>query len=333
MSKYPPERRHGPSAVHLPGSNLFSGMRIDVSKSIAAQEPWLATAPKKRVRRPRWRSWIELGRYVLLRKLGIWEALVESGLIRGWFKEFDDYWCIGLGGRTISVPAFHAMLFRLRERFFDEQLTLDWNNSESHLASWQQPQLLYNTFQFLHRQALNPVRSRLLFSLLHSGMRVLEFGCSIAPMYRTWRSFLSHVPTRWVLADIPGFSFHCARHCFGQDADCEFLTISPELFSDPLRECEGTFDLIIVQEVFEHLQHPRKVAEALLSRLTPGGLFYFDYIVSDAQGLDTPTGLSERKPTLEYLSTNLEIIRGDFWVDGRSLLTCVGKKRSQPAKS
>jgi hypothetical protein len=70
-----------------------------------------------------------------------------------------------------------------------------------------------------------------------------------------------------VLADIPGFSFHFARHALGREAEAELPVI--EDFDNPLAAVEGEFDLIIVQTVFEHLDSPRLIAEYLLDRLKP----------------------------------------------------------------
>ena len=87
------------------------------------------------------------------------------------------------------------------------------------------------------------------------------------------------------------------------------------------------FDLIIIQEVFEHLHNPRYIAEYLIKRLKVGGMLYFDYIRSGAKGLDTPAGLQQRIETLEYLGEKLDIIYGKFEVSDSSLAGCVGVKK------
>jgi SAM-dependent methyltransferase len=147
-------------------------------------------------------------------------------------------------------------------------------------------------------------------------------------MYRTWRSYLSHVRTNWVLADIANFPFHYSRHTYAGDAAASFCLIGEDLFDDPLRQVDGGFDMIIIHEVFEHLHKPRHLAEYLLRRLKPGGLFFFDYMRSDATGHDTPAGLAERTKTLEYLAKELEMIDGHFEVSDRSLGRCIGRLKS-----
>jgi hypothetical protein len=44
--------------------------------------------------------------------------------------------------------------------------------------------------------------------------------------------------------------------------------------------------------------------------LSPGGLLFFDYIKSDGNGLDTVQPLRERKPTLEFIQENFDVIFG-----------------------
>jgi SAM-dependent methyltransferase len=321
-----------PLAIHLPDGNRFTDLRLDIAASIAAQEPWLTQVPKRSVRRSLLANYTHLAAYVALRRLGFWEPAVNVGLIRDWFDEFSDYWSKSLGGRHLTVLDFHQIRFLFRKRF--ARLTdFSWNSTDQHLANWQLPENIHATFHFLYREALEPVRSRELLTHLRSGMRVLEYGCSLAPMYRTWRSFLSHVRAEWVLADIPNFPFHYSRHTYARDAEASFCLIAEELFDDPLRHVEGDFDIIIIHEVFEHLHKPRHLAEYLLRRLRPGGLFYFDYVHSDATGHDTPAGLADRIKTLQFLEQHLGIIAGDFEVSDRSLGRCIGRLKSAGAPS
>lgn len=314
-----------PAAIHMPGGNRFDNLMLDIDASIRAQSGALEQVGKQTVRRSWVRNWMRRYSYLMSIRLGIHEALVSTGIDNRWFLEFRDYWSNSCGGRPINVVDFHQLHFHYRVR---SQVTqqLGWSDNQAHVANWQLPCNLSSVFMSLYRSALNPIRSHELPGLLRNGMRVLEYGCSIAPMYRTWREFYSHIDVTWTLADIPNHPFHYARHAYGRDREAAFALITPELFDDPLREVAGDYDVIIIQEVFEHLHKPRHMAEYLLNRLAEGGLLVFDYAVSDAKGLDTPSGLSERSETLEYLRRNLEFTWGELTPE-RATALCVGRKR------
>jgi len=313
------------TAVHLPGGNRFHDIRIDVAESIRRQEDYLARGRKRQVRCPAAANYARLLRYKALSLLNLWQPLVDLAVIRPWFDEFSDYWTRCLEARGIDVMEFHQLRFLFRQQF-QKSCELSWENSADHLRNWQRPENFFSTLQFVYRSACRPVRSGAVFRLLKPDMRILEYGCSIAPMYRMWRELKSHVATSWVLADIPNFPLHYARHVYARDAEAEFCVITEELFSNPLRNVTGSFDCIIVQEVFEHLDQPRFIAEYLLNRLKPGGLFVFDYVSTDSTGLDTPAGMKQRLETLTYLDKNLRIIHGELAVSERPLRLCIGRK-------
>ncbi len=108
---------------------------------------------------------------------------------------------------------------------------------------------------------------------------------------------------------------------------------SPSTGSDCARRssaaaCAGSFDLIIVQEAFEHLHAPCRMAEYLLDHLNPGGVFAFDYIRKDDElGHDTPAGMHERIDTLAYLARELDIRHGVLRVGLDTVSLCAGARR------
>jgi SAM-dependent methyltransferase len=314
-------------AVHLPGGNHFDDVRLDLSASYAEQDRWLAGIEKTSAARRRFRTGAARALY-RVEPYRVREALVNAGLRRRWFEEFREYWESVLQGRPLTVLDFHNLRFAYRLRAqTDSSEQLSWERWEDHLANWQQPQHLFQTFEFVYRSGLHPAwEGTTLFALLKPGWRVLEYGCSIAPMYRTWRTFLGHVSSRWVLADIPGFAFHYARHLYGPDAEVTLATVQDA--DDPLRGVEEPFDLIIAQAVFEHLDRPRHLAEYLLERLRPQGFLWLEYSITDATGLDTPAGQAERLETLRYLSERLDVVQGELRVDERSLGTTICRKRA-----
>lgn len=316
-------------AVHLEGGNFFDNVLINIDASFKIQDKWLQEQRKKQksVKRSIFLNYTDLAIFALLKKLNLWETMFMTGLKRAWFDEFHDYWVNVMGGRPITIMDFHHLRFNYRTKS-QHVHQLKWDDASKHLENWQAPNNIHAIFHFVVKYALHPFRSRNLLKILKKDMRILEYGCSLAPMYRTYRQYLNHIPTRWVLADIPNFPFHYARHVYAKDVEIEqFITITEPLFDDPLKDVSGNFDLIIVQEVFEHLHKPRYIAEYLVKRLNSQGLLLFDYMKTSGEGHDTPVGVKERAATLTYLSENLEMIYGSFRNDDRSLDVCVGRKR------
>jgi SAM-dependent methyltransferase len=316
----------GPVARHLDGGNRLDDIRLDVDASISDQDAWLARTPKALVpvatalgNRAR------LFGHRLLRRTGLWDVAVNGGLLRSWFESFRGYWHECLGGRPITLWDFRPLLFHYRCRF--QRLSEpSWSSSEEHVRNWQRPENLFLTLQAVSRGATDPVRSWALPRLLRPGISALEYGCGVAPMYRTWRQFFAHIPARWVLADISGFPFHYARHVYGADAGVRFVRITPERFEDPLQEVGEPFDLIILLEVLEHLDQPRRLIGYLLDRLAPGGLLHLDYIESGGTGLDTPAGLEQRRETLQYLRSRVDVVEGAISPSGDVVGTVVCRK-------
>lgn len=313
------------TALHLPGGNHFDDMRLDISRSIDRQDIWLTQISKRTCKRSRLISFLDRWSFLALQYANVWEAAVSTGICDEWLKTFQDYWAECLQGRPLGAMDFHNLHFNYRCKFQSMEKN-DWSSAEQHVLNWQRPANLFLTFQLALRTATNPIRNYDFLSRVKSGMRILEYGCASAPMYTTWRRFASHIPCQWTLADIPGFPFHYARHIYGPDKEAHFVTIKPERFHNTL-EGEGKFDIIILQEVLEHLDHPRQVIEILTEALKPGGLLFVDYVKSDALHLDSAGGLSERMDVLHFLHEHYEWMRGKFEISERSLPQVIGKKQ------
>lgn len=314
-------------AVHFADGNLFDDLRINVNESIHRQEVWLEKVQKLEPRRSLLGNAFRRIYATFLNRIGLRSFLVNQGFINEWFLEFLNYWNHCLDGRPIDLLDFHMLRFNYRKKFQSLEIR-PWKGTEAHLANWQHPQNIHSIFYFVHRYALDPSRGMSVFPLISRNSRVLEYGCAIAPSYRTYREYFNHKRLSWVLADIATFPFHYARHCYARDPDVQFQLIRENMFADPLRKVEGIFDVMFVNEVFEHLDHPLAIAEYLLERLRPGGLFLFDYVLSDAEGLDTPGGLMERSATLSFLRKRLDVIEGAI-LDGSetSVAQCICRKR------
>ncbi len=314
-----------PKAVHIPEGNFLDNIHLDLPASFLLQTEWLKSVPKRSVRRSAFVNKSDWILHVLLKRLGCHDAIVNTGIISGWFHEFHEYWSGCLGGRPLALAEFFMVLYDYRKRFHAYE-PKGWSDPSRHVSNYQAPVNLYSTLAFVYRQALNPNRFPELSRFLRPAMRILEFGCSLAPMYRTWQRFYNHIDCQWVLADIPSYPFHCARHIYAEDLEARTCVITEDLFDAPLENVSGSFDLIIVQEVFEHLHKPLHIARYLFDRLNADGLFFFDYIKSDAHGLDTPAGLTEREKTLGFLSKVLRPVFGNWRNAEQSVGPCVGQK-------
>ncbi|MBU1567478.1 MAG: methyltransferase type 12 [Proteobacteria bacterium] len=312
-------------AVRQPGGNRLDDIRINLPASYKIQDKWLADQKKKSICRSFMYNCQTRLFFSGLKRLGLFDTMVMTGVLHGWFDAFSNYWTQCLGGRPITVTDFHLLSYDYRKRFHANSKK-NWESSAQHVANYQTPDNLFLTFSFAAREAVNPIRNHQLLSLLRPGLKILEFGCSLAPMYGTWRQFSSHKKCYWVLADIASFPFHYARHKYANDFEVNTCLITEDLFDDPLKNVESKFDIIIIQEVFEHLHKPLHIAKYLCNRLNKNGLLFFDYVKSDAQGLDTLAGLEERSATLEFLYSTLTPVCGSWQSIQDSLGICIGRK-------
>lgn len=309
-------------AVHLGDGNYFDNLRIDIEKSHQAIDRLLAE--KVPSRKPLFLNLVAYATNALLQKFKLQEFLAGSGLRRAWFDDFHAYWADILGGRPLTVLDYFMLLHDYRKR---QQHTreLSWDTADRHVANWQDPSELYSTFAFTRNLVLRPIVGRALWSRLKKGSSVLEYGCSLAPYYNCYRSFFSHLKCSWRLADIANFPFHYAKYRYRQDEGVSFHTIRADSFKDPLGSTE-LYEVIVVTTVLEHLDDPVYVSDYLLARLKTGGLFVFDYVISEGKGLDTPQALRMRNECLDFILSKVEIISGK--VDStRNVGLVIGRRR------
>ncbi len=221
---------------------------------------------------------------------------------------------------------FFMLLHEYRKRQ-QHTVGLDWDSAEQHVANWQDPSQIYAILQNVRILATYPVPCPELWKQVPRGAKVLEYGCSLAPYYYSYREGYSHLDCQWSLLDLPNFPFHYARWLYRNDEGTECLTLTPESFRDPLGEAKD-FDVIILTTVMEHLDDPMFIIEYLHERLNPGGLLLFDYVKSEGTGLDHPKALEERGRCLDYLKQHFEIIHGHIGDPSEDVGLCLGRKRS-----
>lgn len=317
--------RYSPEDFHLAGGNFYDDLRFDIAKAhehidsqtLPARSPMQVGSKSRNVVK------LALDRKLQGRELVY--PLVASGIRRDWFDEFHGYWTKSLSGRPLQIADFFCLLhdYRKRQQFTHQ---LDWGDAATHVRNWQDPAQLYSTLHYVRKCAIQPVRLPGLGKLLFPDARVLEYGCSLAPMYRTYRSYFSHIPCRWILADIANFPFHFTKSAYGNDVWIErFLTIRPERFTEPLAGVDGAFDLIVVQEVLEHVDDPAAVIALLIDRLSPQGHIIFDFTASQGTGLDRPSALAGRLDALRLIEAKLSIVKGRFSVSSQGIATCIAR--------
>lgn len=258
-----------------------------------------------------------------LYKLGWLEPLVMTGIKRQWFNEFNRFWKEVLNGRPISIMDFHMLKYTYRVR--GQNLgKLEWNTPKEHMDNWKKDETFYSLFNLLYSNALYPFRN---LSMLRPKFRVLEYGCSHAPYYRSWRKYYNHIETSWVLADLKNITFLFSNYMYSSDYAIEKMILINEFnMANPLCNLEGEFDVIILTTVLEHVDSPVNVCKMLLGRLKKGGYFVFDYIKSDGLGLDSKQGLDERIEALQYILNTVKIVKGQIPDIDKSVGLCIGIK-------
>ncbi len=312
-------------ALHLEGGNYFDDMRINISESHRRLSN--LTRHSKSIKRSKYRNIVKL----YLTGLGIWlgihEFLVMNGIRKKWLDDFRSYWSDILDGRPFwNTLDFFMLLHDYRKRA-GHTSQLEWGDATQHLSNWQHPSQIYLTLHNVRKLATRPIVNLNLFKKVSKGTRILEYGCSLAPYYYCYREFFSHLEGKWILADIPNYSFHYAKYLYRNDEEVEFITINSEDFSNPLGEA-GEFDIIIFTTVLEHLDKPLVVSEYLLKRLKPGGLFVFDYIKSECTGLDHPSAVKMRVDCIKRILEKTQIVSGKIDDINESIGLCIAKKKT-----
>jgi len=310
-------------AAHHEGGNSFHDIRLDLPASYARPVP----AASRSFRRPYPVGKVRLLWDGLLQKTQLSQFAVGTGLRRAWFEEFHEYWLNCLGGRPLTPVDFHQLRFHYRCRSQESQV-LEWDSGSQHVHNWQAPHHFSGTLNYVYKCAHQPIQLMKTYPYFKQGGKVLEYGCSLAPMYRAYRRYFSHLDMQWHLADIPNHAFHYSRYIYSQDLPQPKLHVIADDRMDNPVGAEKDFDLIICCTVFEHLHAPLAMAKYLIERLSPGGVLVFDYVLSGGEGLDTIAGVEQRQDTLRYLRDNLLIKVGTLDHIDRGLGLTIGRKKS-----
>lgn len=253
--------------VHNPGGNYYNDMKINIDIAFdSLPDANKGKAPKRNLAVF---NMMKIMIDAMLIKCNRMEAMVIIGQRRDWFTEFKLFWTNMLGGRPLNIMDFHMlrMWYRVKNQATEQ---LSWDTIEEHMDNWKKDENMSMIFQQLYGNALSPHRP---LPYVHRNSRVLEYGCSHAPYYRSYRKYYNHKRAKWVLADVKNISYLFSQYTYRNDCDIEKMIVIDEKNADnPLVGIEGKFDVIILTTVLEHLHKPKTIVELLWNYLN-GGVF------------------------------------------------------------
>jgi hypothetical protein len=242
-----------------------------------------------------------------------------SNLRLGWFEEFQRYWVDELGNRPIHPHDFYHLYGVYRQRL--QSIETDLTSDVRQLATWRNHRIVYYLFSHTYRQALFPLRVQRYARFLRRRGRVVEYGAGLAPISTALARHYRHLDLELVAADIPHLLFHFVRWRFRDVPYVSTVPIGPDddtpLPGQSTRSSAETRDL----------PRPIAAAEHFHAALRPGGVLVFDYIRSEAVGLDTPAGLKDRERVLKLILERFDVLEGDIRLDGSHLGPTVVRKR------
>lgn len=280
-------------------SNFYDNLQVDINSKHIEFNNDKNIGSKIKNKRNFLRSWLDK----ILFYFGIYKKLIDSGFYRSWFEEFNDYWTNCLGGRPLKLHDFFFLHSWYRMKYQNVGLKSDFTNIEF-IQEWQRPENIYSIFGSVYRYALSPFQYFLFRKYLKRGCKILEYGSGVAPITSSLIND-GKDSYNFTIADIKQFTFHYAKWRLRQFG-VHFLDLSPE----KLPEFSSKFDVIFINEVLEHLPNPLDVLSNLTNYLNDNGCLIFDYVISDATGMDTPQGLEQREKILKFIENNYSIEMG-----------------------
>ncbi len=233
-----------------------------------------------------------------------------------WFIEFRNYWISCLGGRSLfGVSDFYGVRNIYRQNFQNNQVPSHANIQE-HLEAWQQPELIHNLLHYQYREAFEQDAWILEQILKHhkNFKTMMEFGCSLASVTMKMIEFVNPSNVEFYISDIKHLAFHYAAHRYKRCANVHPVLLKAE--DEFQLICDQKFDVFICRDVMEHLNEPLKTIKMIYEKLNDKGILIFNYIKSDADGMDTEKGVEERNAVLDFVMDHFELIDGDIDKEG-----------------
>lgn len=234
---------------------------------------------------------------------GLYKKFIDSGFYRAWFNEFNDYWVCCLGGRSLYFHDFFFLYGVYRGRFSGVKIE-DQGNMRSFEDAWRDPRNIYSTFGSVYKYALSPYQYLHFKKYIKPRARIMEYGCGIAPIVSNMIRD-GYAQYDYTIADIQQFTFHYAKWRLKQFG-VKIIDINPR----ELPELPQFYDVIFVMQTFEHLPNPLQVLKHLTAHIVKDGYLFFDFMISDGEGLDTCQALKEREAVLSYIKENYKLVSG-----------------------
>ena len=281
-------------------TNNFDKLSIDINDLFSKKKEVRIYKNKSMLRRlfTRYTS-------AILIKLELYETLVEIGLIKRWFNDFQEYWYEVLNGRPLYLHDFYFLLGNYRVRFSSVE-TPGHASNEEFLDSWQNDDTIYLLFGAVRRFSRVPLISRQYEKFINHNDSVLEYGCGLAPITSSLLRVGKKKNLTFTIADIKQINFHYAKFQLGQAVK------SFEITPNVIEELPQEYNVIILITVMEHLPNPLDTIKNLTNFLKPGGILFFDYHADDAHGQDTIEAVEQKKDVLDFISLNYSILKGSL---------------------
>jgi len=257
----------------------------------------------------------------LLIKLGLWKRLVDSGFIRDWFDEFNDYWINCLGCRPLKLHDFFYLYSHYRTKFQSVEVTED-ADAQAFMKAYQRDENVYLTFQSVYKYALSPLSYFRYRKYIKKDEHVLEYGCGIAPITYSALKYSNSHRCNFVIADIRQFTYHFAKWRLAHLPNVSFNDIDPGV----LPKFSNKFNVVFLMAVLEHLLNPLRVVQHIYENMYGRAYLIFDYIRSEGGVLDTVQSIRQRQAVLEFIEENFELIEGKIDKNNSMGTTIVRKK-------
>lgn len=243
----------------------------------------------------------------LLMKLGLWKRLVDSGFIRDWFDEFNDYWINCLGCRSLKLHDFFYLHSHYRTKFQSVEVAED-ADAQEFMKAWQSYENIYLIFEVVYKYALSPLFFFRYRKYIKNAEHILEYGCGVAPITYSALKYGNFKKCKFTIADIRQFTYHFAKWRLAHLENVSFIDIVP----DVPPEFSNKFGVAFLITVLEHLPNPLPVVKHIYQNMGSGAYLIFDYIKSEGSGLDTVQSVKEREQVLEFIERNFKLVEGKF---------------------